>query len=477
MANLPLFSEFDYYSELERKDIIDIIKQLIVSKDDFNKQLEILKISIQHQEQLEKPDDILIKLLKEGLGKQNISQLIQKLKDSINQLKYRGAGKPYNVFKGFDIENLSPFEPKGTMKFDQPVCVTEKVDGTQIQLGLKKYIPELNDENVFQLRSHSGGSIVNKKTHITLNDLKPYTIPGHTTIRKHEFQGGNLTDNFMPLIPQLWQLMDKYNLEEAWFYFELTFKVGSKTPKGVPYPDDKMNSCYLFCMTYNMYDDLGIPSHVVKLSVNPTTINVFQEFKIPTVDILYTSPKFSVSDFEVIMKLIHDNLQIEGLVFCQSNSYLKLITHYHTEIVSKYNIEDGFKKYAELQNIYHHYISIRQPKKDRKDTKQTKINYDFILEEFEKELSHNDWTELFTQFYGIPAKENDKVYTFVSNCDLTGKIMTSVQESEKLKKLSKSQRRTIIKFIKNQMITQKKTIKDKFNISSSTTTTDDVVVS
>lgn len=465
-----MFSKYDICRPVCRQDIIKIIKDIIkVSSDN----VEFTKVVYYHIKELKSkivPDDKLIKLLEWGYG-ETISDLITQLCAMIAELRYRSAGKPYQIFKSLstippDIDSL----PSGCFQFGNPFSFTEKIDGTQIQIGVKRYNSELGIEgNPFYMQSHSGGSIIGKNL-ITLKDLEPCARPGHTSVKDHTFQGGNLTKNFIPLIPNLWKLMDKYCLEEAWFYFELTFNIkkeGNQTPKGVPYDDTMMDSCYLFGMTYNKYDEHNIPIEVIKVSVNPDTKPIFDEYNIPTVNILYAGDSFSLDDFEHIMKMVHENNRIEGGVFIQPGSCLKILTHYYTENVDKYQIQERHSEFMKMQDIYHYYLNMRN--KPRIEKKKHAIDMSLVDEEFKKELGHHNWKDMFTEFYQIPGNDSNKIFNFLIKSKLINNIFKSLAEVDEFNDMTNKQKGIIIKHIKNQMIKNKKDIREQFNIPSSKT--------
>jgi hypothetical protein len=458
-----MFSKYDIRRPICRQDVLEQIKRIQTAHENDNAvfQEEVSKI-VEELKAIEATDEKFQQKLIKTLTKCDYDECISTLRDMIKELKYRGAGKPYQIFKSLStIPEDNDSLPNGCFQLGQPFCITEKVDGTQIQIGLK------TGHDTFQLLSHSGNSLLTKKNMTTLEDLEPKAKPGHTKLRDQEFQGGNLTQNFTPLIPIMWQLMADYKLDEAWFYYELTFKAGMKTPKGVPYDNSMMNRVYLFCMTYNIYDEAGNPIEVVKVGINPDTKPTFDKYGIPTVDILYAGDSFSIADFEKIMDIIHSNNKIEGVVFAQAECYMKLITHYYTEKVTKYPIQERHKDFAEMQEIYHKYLALRaKPKADKKGKKG--FNMALVDEEFEKEVGHRDWTQMFTDFYKIPRKDNGNVvFDFVSKSELTQVIFKSLEEAEEFNELKSKQRGQIIKRIRDLMIKGKTEIREKFGIPSS----------
>lgn len=466
----PIFSSFDVCRPLQKQNVIGIIHQLL---KEGSKAIDSI---IQKEEQLEKPDIDLIDLLKGG-KESSVDDLKVKLCQYINEIKYRKAGKPYNIFQGIsdmstgkDLPNNEAVErPKGCFQFSKPCCLTEKLDGTQIQIGFIK------GQDEFYMLSHSGNGIVDGKKLITTKDLEPAAKPGHTTIRYKEFQKGNLTNNFLPLIPQMRQLMKDFGLKEAWFYFELTFAAGTKTPKQLPYFNDekKMNKCYLFGMSYNLYDEAGVPSHIVKLSVNPETKPLFAKYKLPMVPILYHTESFQQKNFEEILKICNV-VDIEGGVFCQPDCYLKILLTYYTETLKTFEIADFYGHYAELQSAYKAAIQSR-PKKEKQPKKdKLSINKALIIEELDKELSkgHKGWLDALTHFYGIPNDKSKRntLREYIASSVIVVKVKECLAESNDFKDIleEKKVKNEIINVVMCRLIERKKAIKAQYEISIST---------
>lgn len=457
---VPDIRKYDVQRPIGRQNVLELIRRIQAIQPLSKDHPEILKI-VEELENEKIPDDKLIDVFK----KSDPQMYISHLQEMIKELKYRSAGKPYQIFKSFstipeDCDSL----PSGCWRMGTPFCVTEKVDGTQVQVHLR--------ENSFQMLSHSGRNIINHENGwSSLKDLEPYAKPGHTTMNDVEYQGGNLTKNFSPLMHNLWSLMNDMGLKEAWFYFELTFKANRSgvviTPKHVPYGIDMANQCFLFCMTYNLCDDAGNPIEIVKLNINPKTLPIFKLYQIPTVKILHHGDAFNIDEFDTILQIVHNNHNIEGVIFAQRECYLKLITHYYTEGVTLYPIQERHAEWRTMQDVYHKYLALR--KKPQKNKKKQSLNMTHVTEEFNKELSHNDWTEYFTKFYQIPRKNNTKgVFEFVCEGELTKKIIASlVNESEEFKDLKSKGKSIIIKHIVDLMINNKDDIREKFNIPSS----------
>jgi hypothetical protein len=410
-----------------------------------------------------------VNVLYQGLEKGSdwtIAQII----DLTNEMKYRKASKPNVMFKSLSTIPEEFGIPNDCFEFGKPACVTEKMDGAQICIDILSY------KEQFTITSHSGGQISPSNANgITVSDLDPKARDGHTTLRDHTFQGGNLTKNLQQLIPVLQKFVKDFNINHAKFYFELTFGVGQKTPKQIVNYDSKMNMCYLFCAVFNLYENReNIPSHVVKISVNPDTQPIFSKYGIPTVPILYHTDSFSLEDWKRILDLIVINFNIEGGVFCQQGCYQKLVINYQSEEYKTYEIPYRFQEYFEFQRALSDAISRKhvfdskiKKEKSEKPRKKFILNTYMVDEEYNKEMSHADWKDELTQFYSISNDNKTAVYEFMFQSELVKKIIASLKESDEFKTLNKQEWTTVRFYIKELFIKNKKVNKETFNISTS----------
>jgi hypothetical protein len=362
---------------------------------------------------------------------------------------------------------------KGSFQIGQPICATEKMDGTQVRVGFKK------DVNEFSLLTHDNNPLIGNKCLITEKDLEPYVPPRHTKPHNVAYQGGDLTLNLLPIIPALRHIMSDYGLEEIWFYFELTFKCGQKTPKQMPYYEnpDIMNKLYLFGVSFNLYDDIGIPTDIVKITVNPETQPIFKKYGVNTVPILYSRDLFQINDFEQILHMIN-NTNYEGVIFCQNDCYLKLLTVYYTETLKVYPIKHKmYTQFAGLQTIYKHYMDGRLPRvkiQSKKGSKQ-RFNQEHVEVEIRKELSHDGTyhKDELTKFYSIPSTNEQEVRQCLSSSQLYTAIYGSVASSPDFENmLSKRTKNRIFDTVRWYLINNRKNIKTQFDISTSRHTTD-----
>lgn len=466
--HLPLFSKFDVCRPIRNTRVRDIVRRLIQAS---NKSEEVQQIVTELKAD-EKPDNYLIDDMNKYFKEDDWDGLIAYLKFKINELKYRSTGKFHTICKEITSRpEEHTGHPSGAPLVGAPTCATKKMDGTQVQIGI------FADTDAFCMLSHNGNDLIQDKDIkrlkkngaflYKLEDLEPYIPHEHTKPIDREFQGGSLTKNFIPVIPQLQELVKDLGLQEAWFYFELTFAIGKRTPKGIKYDDDDMNRCYLFCMTYNLYDELNVPKYIVKLTVNSETKPVFDKYKIPTVNIVFEVDSFQITDFDTIMSIVNKNKKLEGVVMAQHCCYLKLVTHFFTEKVEKYPIRDNDSVFQVLQDIYHKYMEMREkPQKQKK----TGINWKFVDEEFDKELSHDGWADDFRRFYSIPGKETQKVYDCVQGLAFTKKVLESLAKEQPdqfdSSVMTKKMKQCIIQNIIKKMVNNKKDIKDRFKLSS-----------
>lgn len=453
-----LLNAFSKHEKINTEDTVSRVKTLMDGID--ASYLEIINVPTE--------DKKLIKSLIDGeLGKhlrfinglfqeliqilQDGDDVIQKLNDYVAELKTR---------------YLTSKRMAGAFEFGKPACATEKIDGTQLRVGFKKGIKP------FSVLSHNNGAIVGGKKLITEKDLEPYIPPKHTKPRNVTFQGGDLTLNLIPLLPILRQLMDDYDLEEVWFYFELTFGVGQKTPKQMPYYDNLsiMNKLYLFGMSYNLYDDAGIPTDIVKLTVNPETQPIFHKYGINTVPIILSTESFEAKHLEEIFQFIN-NTNYEGAIFCQEDCYLKLLTVYYTEELSVYPIEHEInKRYAGLQTMYKHYMNGRVPRVKLQTKKGgKKFNKELVENEIRTELSHDGakHKEALTRFYSIPSKAQEEVRQCLADSELYTDIFASVAGSSDFADMTKKTKNKVFDTVLWYLINEKKDIKKQFEISTS----------
>lgn len=445
------FNNYDICSrELRNKKIWDTLKG-IMDASWFQKsyESEAIQEAIDSMKDDEKRAGV-VKDLTRFVGKEDaVTKLRDFWSEKFGELKYRSAGKIHTVLKG--VFESKGEDTRGVLKMGAPTSVTEKMDGTQIQVHMYR-------DGKFKLLSHNGNDLIPGKKLLELSDLDPYIPEGRSKEVERTFQTGSLTKNFKPVIPNLHRIVNDMNLKEACFYFELTFAVGQRTPKKIEYDDSLMNRCYLFCMTFNAHDKTyGIPSEVTKLTVNPHTKGFFDSYGIPQVSILFSTEALTIEEFDLIMRLVHENKQREGVVVAQEDCYVKIVTHYFTEKVNRYELTG---KYAEIQDVYMKYIDLREKPSSKK--KDDTINFKFVNEEFEKELSHDSWKGEFAEFYSIPSAERGKVFDFMYKMEFTKSVLESLGDS--FSKLSKKKRNRVLDHIKNKMIHDKDSIRKQLDI-------------
>jgi hypothetical protein len=203
------------------------------------------------------------------------------------------------------------------------------------------------------------------------------------------------------------------------------------------------------------------------MSVNPDTKSIFDKYSIPTVPILYQTDAFCLEDWKIILDIIVSTLNIEGGVFCQEDCYQKLVINYSTEKFIIYAIQERFPEYAKLQlalcnAISHKHIS----EKNNRKTKKVKLNTELIEEEYSKELSHRDWKDELTEFYSISSDDMAEIHKFIFNSELVNKIVTSLNEVDDFKDLSKRMWSDVRNYIKKLFIDDKNSNKNTFDIST-----------
>jgi len=377
---------------------------------------------------------------------------------------YRKAGKVGDICKGMpttgneqwtDADGIQHDKglPTGCPMFGKPWCATEKKDGTQIHIVIPK------DSDKIQFLSHNDNPVIPSHPKITLEQLKK----GNDKGKPFEYQGGNLTLNGPPMITGFQEMMKDLDVDELHVYCELTFKVGQKTPRRIPYPDAKMNQLQFFCMCFIHTNSEG-KREAVKVSVTPSSQSFFSDYGINCVPIVMSGDSFSVADFENILSYVDDNEDVEGLVFDQvdedRSSYLKLLTRYSSETVNKFEISSKFGEYRELQNVYvNHMTAMQQIKKEAKQ-KHKGLNWDLVNAEIAKTISHDSWLQFRRDFYNIPGTEKDRVYGHIRNSDFNTELMKSLGEDKEFtRQLSKNGKKQIVKAVVTYLVANKSDLK------------------
>jgi hypothetical protein len=193
-------NNYDVVRPLSNNELLIVAHELYNNKDKY---IEILKKYIQSYKEKDGSNEqiseyqLYTNMLTYGLEngpEWTITQIIE----LVNEMKYRKADKPSAIFKSLSKISEQRCIPHSSFQFGKPACVTEKMDGSQVCIDI------WSDHDMFTITSHSGGQISPSKiTGIIVTDINPQAHPGHKTLRDHCFQGGNLTQNFQPLIPLL----------------------------------------------------------------------------------------------------------------------------------------------------------------------------------------------------------------------------------------------------------------------------------
>lgn len=386
--------------------------------------------------------------------------------------KYRKAHKFHSLFKSMPTRDIPegfpegyeyiPKLPDGMPIMGKPYSCSEKMDGTQVHIILKKNDP------VIHFLSHNDNSII--KNGVTLEQL----VAGNSNKKPFTYCGGNL-QLFVDEIPKLRAIMDKYQIAEAHFYYELLFQIGVVTPKRIQYPNEVKNRCYLFNMVYHRINEKG-ETEVVKINITHLSKPIFDNFNISSVPLIpeLCGDCLTLQLFEDILKYVSSNPIMEGVVFHQKESLVKILTIYNTEHLVKQEF-DTFPEYIKVQDMCIKYMNVEKKKPLRINVNMIQkatnsvINLETINDEIAKEATHDNWTDFRNQFYTLLNDPNTKTKSKIHNLIYQSQLYIDVIESLKKEHeefpmdMTKKQKNNIIAGIKTYFIENSDTLNPFIN--------------